>query len=148
MRVLATTDGSEASLRALEQLGPLLRPEELELLLIHAFQLPSDGAFGAYALVVSTVDIERQLREGAEALLQQGVHVLERHGLTARTMSVIGDPASVILETAERERVDLIVVGSHGRTGLQRFLMGSVAARVVGHAPCSVLVIKARQGLR
>lgn len=47
-----------------------------------------------------------------------------------------------IVEDAEKKAVNIIVMGSHGRTGLKRLLMGSVTSRVIGHAPCSVLVVK------
>lgn len=53
-----------------------------------------------------------------------------------------GDPAGTLLHVAERERADLLVVGSHGRTGIERFLLGSVSEKVVRHAPCSVLVVR------
>ncbi|MNT75297.1 putative universal stress protein [compost metagenome] len=54
-------------------------------------------------------------------------------------------PADTILAVAEEEHVDLIVMGSHGRTGLGRFLLGSVSSQVSTHAPCSVLIAKPRQ---
>ncbi len=53
-----------------------------------------------------------------------------------------GDPREALVETARLEEADLLVVGSHGHTGLAKVVMGSVAAHVVGHAPCSVLVVK------
>jgi nucleotide-binding universal stress UspA family protein len=57
-----------------------------------------------------------------------------------------GDPREGIVHAAETERADLVVVGSHGRTGLQKLLIGSVAAHVVTHAPCSVVVVKRPRG--
>jgi nucleotide-binding universal stress UspA family protein len=53
-----------------------------------------------------------------------------------------GDPRDAIVRVAEREHADLVIVGSHGRTGLPKLLMGSVASYVVTHAPCPVLVVK------
>jgi nucleotide-binding universal stress UspA family protein len=53
-----------------------------------------------------------------------------------------GDPREAIVEAAAAGRMDLVVVGSHGRTGLQRMLLGSVASYVVSHAPCTVVVVK------
>jgi universal stress protein A len=55
---------------------------------------------------------------------------------------VQGDPRDALVETARQDRVDLIIVGSHGRTGLSKLLLGSVASHVVSHAPCNVLVVK------
>ena len=67
---------------------------------------------------------------------------LERAGLRAQPRVGSGDPRFVLVETAVRERADLIVVGTHGRTGVRRLLLGSVASHVVTHAPCSVLVVR------
>ena len=53
-----------------------------------------------------------------------------------------GDPRDVLVDTARNLHADLLVVGSHGRTGLAKLVLGSVAAHVVTHAPCSVLVVK------
>jgi nucleotide-binding universal stress UspA family protein len=55
---------------------------------------------------------------------------------------VEGRPYEAIIETAREKGVDLIVMGSHGRTGMERLLMGSVTERVVGHADCAVLIVK------
>ena len=54
----------------------------------------------------------------------------------------LGDPRDLIVRTADAVGADLVVVGSHGRTGLPRLVMGSVASYVVSHAPCDVMVIK------
>jgi universal stress protein A len=55
----------------------------------------------------------------------------------------VGDAYEMIVDIAKKKKADVIVMGSHGRTGLTRLLMGSVTSRVIGHAPCSVLVVKA-----
>ena len=57
-----------------------------------------------------------------------------------------GDPREGLVHAAETERADLLVVGSHGRTGLPRMLLGSVAGHVATHAPCSVVVVKRPRG--
>ncbi|MFZ6017158.1 MAG: universal stress protein [Nitrospirota bacterium] len=69
--------------------------------------------------------------------------VAEREGVKVESLVLKGEPYEVIVGTAERKNADLIVVGSHGRTGLERLLMGSVTERVIGHANCAVLVVKA-----
>jgi nucleotide-binding universal stress UspA family protein len=65
-------------------------------------------------------------------------------GLTVETAVQEGDPRSVILDAADDWKADLIVVGSHGRTGLKRLVLGSVAQSVVAHASCSVEVVRRR----
>ena len=67
---------------------------------------------------------------------------LRSAGLDVEARMVPSDPRSAILEWASKDRADLIVVGSHGRSGLAKLLLGSVAAHVVTNAACSVLVVK------
>jgi nucleotide-binding universal stress UspA family protein len=67
-----------------------------------------------------------------------------KEGLALDTMIPVGRPEEAIVKTAESKQASLIIVGSHGRTGLMRLLMGSVAERVIGHAKCPVLVVKKR----
>ena len=76
-----------------------------------------------------------ELAAGAQAELQ-------RAGFTATHRVMQGDPREVLVDAARAENADLIVVGSHGRTGLAKLLLGSVASHVVSHATCSVLVVK------
>ncbi|HKQ56979.1 MAG TPA: universal stress protein [Candidatus Eisenbacteria bacterium] len=67
---------------------------------------------------------------------------LRNTGLATEARVLIGDPRTELVETARAVGAGLVVVGSHGRTGLARLLMGSVASHVVAHAPCSVMVVK------
>jgi nucleotide-binding universal stress UspA family protein len=69
----------------------------------------------------------------------------DRHGIPLQAVFLQGRPFEKIVETAEEERVGLVVMGSHGRTGLAKFFMGSVAERVIGMVGCPVLVVKKRQ---
>jgi nucleotide-binding universal stress UspA family protein len=72
----------------------------------------------------------------------RGVERLKGAGLHAQGRVVRGDPRVALIEEARREAADLIVLGSHGRTGLKKLVLGAVASHVVAHAPCSVLVVK------
>lgn len=67
---------------------------------------------------------------------------LAKAGLAVEARTVIADPRLALLDAARSERASLIVVGSHGRTGVKKLLLGSVASHVVTHAPCSVLVVR------
>ena len=79
---------------------------------------------------------------GAEQLTTGLAETLRSSGLTAETVVRDGDPRSVIVDEARDWSADLIVVGSHGYTGVKRWLLGSVAQSVVAHAPCSVEVVR------
>jgi nucleotide-binding universal stress UspA family protein len=67
---------------------------------------------------------------------------LSAAGLPSQALAPDGDPRVALLDAARGERADLVVVGSHGRTGIGKFLLGSVASHVTTHAPCSVLVVR------
>ena len=71
------------------------------------------------------------------------VELAEKEGIKKEGLTVKGKPHEAILETSKQKRADLIVVGSHGRTGLDRLLMGSVTERIIGHSESAVLVVKA-----
>ena len=78
----------------------------------------------------------------AERRLQQVVAKRGLDSISTKTRALLGDPLQGICEFAEQNQSDLIVMGSHGRTGLAHVFLGSVAERVVRHAPCPVLVVR------
>jgi nucleotide-binding universal stress UspA family protein len=77
-----------------------------------------------------------------EEIATRAAGALRAAGLAAEPRVLHGDPREVIVDCARAEGVGLVVMGSHGRTGLARLLLGSVAAYVVSHAPCDVLVVR------
>jgi nucleotide-binding universal stress UspA family protein len=77
-----------------------------------------------------------------ETLAMEARRSLQAPGLTIDAQVLVGDPRVAIVDEARATNADLVVVGSHGRSGIAKLLMGSVAAHVVTHAPCSVVVIK------
>lgn len=89
--------------------------------------------------VESVMDSMRQYHED---LARRAQGVLETAGFRTETLVEDGDPREVLLDAAKRLSIDLIVLGSHGRTGLAKLLMGSVATHVVTHASCNVLVVR------
>lgn len=78
----------------------------------------------------------------ADDFVAHAVAKLRASGLSAESRLVEGNPPEELIHVANDEHVDLLVVGSHGRTGLARLMLGSVSSSAVVHAPCSVLVIK------
>lgn len=149
MKVLATTDGSEFSLEALRRLGSLLPREGTEVVLLTVFPSPQAGALTMIGPpYIDYSELTEQIRKEAESTVAQGARILTDQGFRVQTEVHEGDPASTILDRAADLHSDLIVVGSHGRSGLARFFLGSVSSRVVSHAPCSVLVMKHSQERR
>ncbi|MNK57077.1 putative universal stress protein [compost metagenome] len=142
MQALVTTDGSDFSLKALAKLGSLLAPKATTVTVVSVFRSPRALTYGMDPYNVSYERMADQFRDKAQSDCEAARKVLEEQGFQVSTLTVMGEPASAIIELAERERSDLIVVGSHGRSGIQRFLLGSVSEKVVRYSPVSTLVIK------
>jgi nucleotide-binding universal stress UspA family protein len=85
------------------------------------------------------------MKRRANNLTKKTVDRLKAKELKVDAVIRTGDPASEIVDEAREWSADLIVVGSHGYTGVKRFILGSVALSVVGHAPCSVEVVRRKQ---
>ena len=143
MKVLATTDGSNFSRAALRELSKFLPTKGTEVLLLSAYPGPLTGPLGMMGPpYVDYEALAKQIVKETQSTLAEGEEILRNQGFQVRSISREGDAAPTILDVAHHELVDLIVVGSHGRTGLSRFLLGSVSAQVMAHATCSVLVVK------
>jgi nucleotide-binding universal stress UspA family protein len=81
-------------------------------------------------------------REDVDATLRKAADQIEEAGVKVETYAREGDPADAILDVAEEQSADLIIVGNKGMTGAKRFLLGSVPNKVSHHAPCSVMIIR------
>lgn len=146
MKVLVATDGSTFSQDALGRLGDFLPAKTQEVLITTVIPNPNTGAIGFVGPpYIDYGVLAEQLRQEAQAILERSAAVIKAQGYQTRGVYREGDPANEILELAQEEGVQLIVVGSHGRTGVRRFLLGSVSDRITTHANCSVLVIKQPQ---
>jgi len=139
MRVLVGIDGSPASWEALQTLRSLALPEEV--LLVHAVD-PSVPivAAGAEVFLASAPDLEKILRERGEALLTRAADCAPKGAEVTRHL-ITGSPADVILTVAEREMVELVVVGARGLGRVRELVLGSVSHRVIDHAHCPVMVV-------
>lgn len=141
-RILHPTDFSSASRRAFACAVALARRDRAELLLLHV--LSPSGLFvgDGYVTVETWQRIEAGARRSAESRLNVALARAKRAGGRASAMIVEGVPFERIVRTAKTKRVDLIVIGTHGRTGISRLFIGSVAERVVRLAPCPVLTVR------
>jgi nucleotide-binding universal stress UspA family protein len=143
MRVLIGVDDSPHSDTALEFVRRMEWPAGTRMIIASAMRLV-EPVYSEAALAVGGYD-KRVLEEGKkhhEEIVARAEQKLKQDGFRTEGRILQGDPRESLLEAAREERVDLIVVGSHGRTGLAKMLMGSVASHIVAHAACSVLVVK------
>lgn len=141
MRVIIGIDDSPGSEAVMKWVEKERWPEGTRFTIVSAAGIP------AYALVEPGgtsvyARLEQDQLKAHEKLAARARKQLEQAGFAVTTRVELEDARRAILGEAEIEKADLVVVGSHGRTGLPKLLMGSVASHVVAHAPCNVLVVK------
>jgi nucleotide-binding universal stress UspA family protein len=138
--ILAAVDFSEPSDRALEAAIHLARSFDARLHVIHSFELPIP-AVSPYEVAIPVAYLE-ETRNAAAQRLAAAVATAREGGVEAESHLAEGPAASAIVHLAEEVAADLVVVGTHGHTGLKHLVLGSVAERTLRHAPCSVLTVK------
>lgn len=141
--VLIATDLSDTSSPAVQQGAAVATSLGARITVFHVFNTTPDVppvALGPYAIIAEQVDDE--VRPQIEALLEKVCDAELKGSETETIVLSHPNPAHAICDFAGEHEVDLIVVGSHGRTGSARLLLGSVAEKVVRTAPCSVLVAR------
>ena len=138
--ILVAVDFSEPSDRALEAAIQLARSLGARLHVVHSFELPIP-AVSPYEVAIPVAYLE-ETRNAASERLAAAVAAAREAGVETGSQMGEGPAASAIVDAAQEVSADLIVVGTHGHTGLKHLVLGSVAERTVRHAPCSVLTVK------
>jgi len=150
MKILLATDGSDYSKAAVNSVAQRPWPEGSVVQIISAMEIPYAPTSDAWVLPDSYYkELERVAREQAEAAVDMAVErfkSVKSPGLEVTAKIISGSPKQVILDEAERWDADLIVVGSHGYSGWQRLLLGSVSHAVATHAHCSVEIVRQKKG--
>ena len=138
-RILVPLDFSEPSLRALDEAVEFSRPYNAELILLSVVER---GFYESPLLVPDTGALLENQARATEEKLEEMCRSLGKQGVKCRTLVEFGAAAyQTIIEAANKVHANLIVISTHGRTGLAHVLIGSVAERVVQHAVCPVLVV-------
>ncbi len=141
MNILLPVDGSGCSLRAAEEVVRLLA-EWSEPPVVHLLQVHLPIPIGRVQAHVGADTLHAYYREESEAAMAEAGRLLAAKGVAYTAHVHVGQPAEVIAKVAEELAARMIVMGTHGRTGVVGLVMGSVASRVVHLAPCPVLLIK------
>ena len=144
-RILVPIDFSPDSLNALAYATELGAAFDADLLLLYVIE-PIYYATPADIYAVNT-NVATLLDEQRQAAEEQFAHIVAKQGSQARRMRTLiksGTPSEVIVECAASERTDLIVLATHGRTGLAHLFLGSVAEKVVRTAVCPVLTVRSK----
>ena len=138
--ILLTTDFSEASEEAVAKAGELARSSGAKLTVLHVHGRPpaAPEAFVPAEKVVVSADLDAEAHQALEKL--KGSKLADVESIALATVEHVSAPLA-ICDYADHHGVDLIVIGTHGRTSVNRLLIGSVAEKVVRHATCPVLVV-------
>ena len=141
--LLVATDLTDASLPAVEEAATLAKRFDATLHLLHVVTEPLEETWTAFSPAADYLaEVHRYEAEAAQGLERLAARIgPQPMEIAVRT----GDPADAILQYAKDHDIDLVVCGTHGRRGIDRLIMGSVAERVVRLAPCSVLTVGARR---
>ena len=143
MRILLAIDDSKFSEAAIEVVLEQGRPHGTEVRVLHVLESPPllvARELGGFEPALETA-LQFQ-KQHAEAVVAKAAGLLRARDLKVTSALEMGDPKSKILDVAEEWHADLIVLGSHGRKGLNRFLMGGVSDAVARHACCSVEIVR------
>ena len=143
MKILLAIDESKFSEAAVHAVIEQARPEGTDIRVLHVVEPPSllvTREMGGYDRHLDAV-WEAETKE-AEALVTKVADQLRSKGLKADATVEQGDPKSKIIDAASKWHADLIVLGAHGRKGLEHFLLGSVSEAVARHAGCSVEIVR------
>lgn len=139
--ILVPVDFSDSSRDAMNAAAALARPGGRGITLLHVVELPTDARGEPQIEVL----LEVMVKQAAEHLERWAAELRAKTGVPVQTRSRLGRAGGDVLAVLEEAPgFDLVVTGSHGRTGIPRVLLGSVAERIVRHAPCPVMVIRQR----
>jgi len=142
-RIVVGTDGSDTASRAVETAVGLAKLANARLEIVSAYEpVPQsrlrDEAEGMSGDLSHTINP----REDVEFVLNKAAGLAKQEGVDVVTHPREGDPADAILDVAEENDADLVLVGNKGMTGARRFLLGSVPNKISHHAPCDVWIVK------
>jgi nucleotide-binding universal stress UspA family protein len=142
--ILHPSDFSAASRQAFKKAIELAKRDRATLDLVHVMTpilpMPSDGYVSPRTYDEWTAAATESVRKKMEGLVKEA----RAAGVRVKSTIVTGGPADRIVRAARTKRADLIVMGTHGRTGVSRFLLGSVASRVVATSPYPVLTVRGK----
>jgi universal stress protein A len=144
-RILHATDYSKASARALDEAVSLAKQNHAELLILHVIEPMSSYAggedFGGAELYIK---MEETAKQEAQRSMEKLMRKLQQAKVNAKSLLLNGTAHDQIVKAAKNRKANMIVIGTHGRTGLSKLLMGSVAGKVISLASCPVLTVRGK----
>jgi nucleotide-binding universal stress UspA family protein len=143
-RILHATDFSSASKRALEMAVDLAKQNRAALLLVHVLVPHITYPPDTYEDPEIYLELEKTTRRQAQTSLAALVNKVQKAKVKTTGLLLKGIAHDQIVRAAKNRRADMVVIGTHGRTGLSKLLMGSVAGRVIAEASCPVLTVRGK----
>lgn len=143
-RILYASDFSSASRPAFAKALELAKANRAELIVTHVLAPTMPPLVDGYISPKAYAEIEAAARREVRKRLAALVTKAKRAGVRARALLLEGLPADRIVRAARSQGADLVVIGTHGRTGFSRLVLGSVASRVISQARCAVLTVRGR----
>ena len=142
MKILIAVDDSVHSDRAVKFVTRMRWPAGSRMIVCSALQPVVGVAATPYEPGAASPDTMAEQRQQTETLVARAQSRLRDAGFSTEGRVLEGDARGALMQVVQDERADLLVVGSHGRTGLEKLMLGSVSSHLVTHARCSVLVVK------
>lgn len=143
-KILHATDFSKASTRALQEAIKLAKDHRAQLLVVHVTEPTPYVAGGEFGGAEMYTKLEDMTRQNAQSSMSKLMERLKKSKIKAESLLLRGSSHEQIVKAAKSRKADMIVIGTHGRTGLSKFFMGSVAGKVVASAPCPVLTVRGK----
>lgn len=140
-KILIPTDGSEYSRYAVDYAVKLCTALKAEIVLLSVVDVRYE-MYDVYSEVQTPVQIEELMREQISRALDKHAAGIQDKGITVKKILRTGDVIQEVLDVVTEEGIDLIVIGTHGRKGISRFLLGSTTEKLVRSAPCPVLTVR------
>ncbi|WOF16640.1 universal stress protein [Methanoplanus sp. FWC-SCC4] len=137
-KILLATDGSENARRAAEKAAGFAKDLSSHVILVYIINNPPSQS----RMVKANFDVHSLLEEDAKTRIKDTIDIFENNGLPYTLKVAIGDPAAEIIEIAEREKADMIVIGSRGLGTIKGVFLGSVSRKVTHNAKCPVMIVK------
>ena len=141
--IVVGTDGSGTATQAVREAVDMAKAVGATLELVSAYAPVSEARLRAERRDAPE-DVQWAInpRQEVEASLSDAADIAREAGVKVNTYAREGDPADAILDVAEEQKSDLVILGNKGMTGAKRFLLGSVPDKISHHAPCSVMIIR------
>jgi nucleotide-binding universal stress UspA family protein len=141
--IVVGTDGSDSATQAVREAVDMAKAVGATLELVSAYAPVSEQRLRAERRDAPE-DVQWAIhpKQEVETALSDAAEIAREAGVNVNTHARQGDPADAILDVAEEQKADVVIVGNKGMTGAKRFLLGSVPDKISHHAPCSVLIVR------